>query len=253
MSNDLVPGLDAGVDQGIIPPAEWREIAETHGFLFARCEQAMQSPDSTFAGNVAGARAAGMIGIGCYCVFIPGIDPKAQAESWFRMSGELGTRAGELPIAIDFEEASKTLTPAEELDALVITIEMLEDLEGREPLLYTYPDFWKRIVAIATAAQLAVIARCLLWYASYSSVLPKPPAPWTRVTFWQWSGGTGYKTPAGAPCDADYFLGTSEELAALASFVKNPAPAPVPAGDPPVEPALDIPTSGTDDEPPPAS
>ena len=247
----MLAGLDVGSPQGTITAPEWRTIRLLHLWAMLRLEQGIgPSLDPTFRTNLDGARAAAMVGVGAYCVFIPGQDPVAQAQAWFDACGGLGTHPGELPPAVDFEVASKTLTPAEELAELIMTIRTMLLLWGRpQILLYTYKDFWTRIVAIATPEELAFLAQyCLLWFAWYAPTLPAtPPAPWKEVTFWQKSGGTGYHTPAGAPCDEDFFLGTQAELEALASFVADAGPNPL-AGD---TGALDIPTSGTDDEDPP--
>ena len=102
----------------------------------------------------------------------------------------------------------------------VACIREMTRLWGRPPTLYSYLYFLHAVLAGASADELAAFATCALWFAAYKIAgPPAPPAPWTKVTFWQESGGDEYKTPRGAPCDADFFLGTADELAALAAFV----------------------------------
>lgn len=238
----MIPGLDAGFPQGELTAPQWVTIRRDRSWAFLRCESGTgPNIDGTFRTNLDGARAAAMLGVGAYCVFLPGEDPVKQATAWFTGTGGLGTRLGELPPAIDFEIASKTLTPAEELASLISVIHAMIVVWGRAVVLYTYPDFWKRIVPIATPEELTVLAGCLLWYASYANTPPAPPAPWKVVSFWQSSGGTKYRTPNGAECDADFFLGTEAELVALASFEVDVGPNPLAGAPFP----LDIPGENT--------
>lgn len=236
----MIPGLDVGSPQGTITAAHWAAVAQTHSWAFLRCLQGTgPTVDGTFAGNLLGARAAGLP-VGAYFVFIPGDDPEAQASAWFAASAGLGRHPGELPPAIDFEVASKTLSPEAELAALCATVRAVASRWGCLPLVYSYPDFEKRaILAVATPDERALLAACPLWFAAYASTAPAPPAPWTRVTFWQSSGGDRYHLPSGAPCDADFFVGDADALRALALFNAD-APGPNPLAGIPV-PGLVIP------------
>jgi hypothetical protein len=225
----MIPGLDCGSPQGKISPATWQDIfSKGHTWAFYRCMSGIgPGLDPTFADNLANGRAAGLK-VGAYFVFIPGTDPQddpiTQANAWFSGCGALGTAAGELPPVIDFEIASKQQTPEQEIASLCSCIVTMTQAWGRAPIIYGYPDMWKRYEAAATPEQLAIIATCLLWYAAYQSNPPSPPAPWTVVTFWQKSGGTGYQVQAGDPCDEDYFLGDEAALDALASYVESIGP-----------------------------
>lgn len=243
----MIAGLDVGSPQGAITASEWLAIRADRAWVILRCMQGIgPGVDPTFRANLDGARAAKMKGIGAYFVFLPGVDPVAQATAWFAACGGLGTRAGELPPTVDFEVASKMLTPAEECAALVHCTRTMALLWSREPVIYSYPDFEKRdILAVATPDELALLAACSLWFASYETLPPAPPRPWTKVTFWQSSGGNKYKTPAGLPCDADFFLGDEAELEELASFIAGAGPNPL-AGD---TSTLMIPGGGGPDDP----
>jgi lysozyme len=241
-----IPGADVSSVQGAISPGGWATFkAEGREWAYDKCIGGVTGGDPTWAANAAGCRAAGVV-FGAYCVFVPGDPAEAQAHAWFTASGACGTHPGELPPAIDFEEASKTISEVEEIIALCLVIREMTEFWGRAPVLYTYPDFWRRVVANAAPDELATIAACPLWFASYESTAPLPPHPWTAVTFWQRSGGTnGFRAPNGAPCDDDVFLGSAEELAALASFgggLPNANANPL-AGIP--VPGLDIPGENT--------
>lgn len=228
----MIPGIDDSAMQGRISTDQWVEMfGQGKRWVMHRLAQGTGNVDGTFFENMKNSRAAGLFP-GAYCVYLPGtgeqFDPLAQAHDWFNRSKGLGTNLGELPPAIDFEIASKELTQQQELDALCVVIQTMTSLWGRPPLLYTYPDFWKRIIAVATPEQLSIIATCLLWFACYQDNPPtKIPAPFTTMSFWQSSGGNKFNIPGGQPADEDFFMGSEDELAQLTSFVLDIGPNPL--------------------------
>ncbi len=57
-----VLGIDVSSDQKFISAADWQTIANTGvGFVYIRAGVGNDAPDSHFANNVAGARAAGIV------------------------------------------------------------------------------------------------------------------------------------------------------------------------------------------------
>lgn len=220
-----IPGADVSAIQGALDWPRFKAMGRT--WAYDKCGGGVTGRDARWSANASGCRAAG-IPFGPYFVFVPGDSSEAQVRAWFAASGACGAHIGELPPAIDFEEASESISIADELDALVVVIRLMTELWGRAPVLYTYPDFWHRIFANATAEQRAVIATCTLWFASYGASPPAPPPPWSVVTFWQRCGGTnGFRTPGGIPCDDDVFLGDTAALEALASFSSPIGPNPI--------------------------
>ena len=245
----MVPGVDVGSPQGQINAAQWQRVHQERPWAALRLVEGLGGMDGTYTENLASARAAGET-IGVYCVLEPWHDPVAQAQHWFALCAGLGSRGDGLPPALDFEldhDAARMMTPVQVFAALVACVQEMTRLWGRPPTIYTYPFFWHAMLAGATPAELAIVSECTLWFAAYKTngVPPTPPAPWTKVTYWQESGGDEYKTPAGAPCDADFFLGEPAELAALASFVATPVPIPDPLAGVPV-PGLVIAGEGTE-------
>jgi GH25 family lysozyme M1 (1,4-beta-N-acetylmuramidase) len=237
----LTPGLDAGFPQGTISPADWRRIHDEDGRVWAalRVAEGLGTVDPTFAGNAAASRAAGET-IGPYFVFHPWLDPTAQADMWFEQAAGVGFAPGDLRPAIDVEldhDGARAMTPAQVRAALIPCILRMLERWGVYPAHYSFPFFLHAMLAGATAAELAVLAKCPLWYASYSGMEPDPPAPWTRVTFWQDTGGASFRTPGGAPCDTDYFAGDADALAVYAGRTgaapTEPAPAPPEAAQAP--------------------
>jgi lysozyme len=231
----MIPGLDAGVPQGAISVASWR-IIRTQGrrWTYLRCMEGTAIYDPTFAANTTGAVQAG-IARGAYFVLHPWLDAEQQVAVWFAACSRMGRSVGELPPTVDVEldhTKSTLLTPAQIRTCLVATVQAMARLWGRSPTIYTYPDFWARdILAGASPEELGVLGSCLLWYAAYRTTPPAPPAPWKTITFWQDSGGSAYRTPEGAPCDDDQFLGDEAAFEALASWFA-PLPNPL-AGIPP--------------------
>ncbi len=232
----MIPGVDCGSPQGGINDAQWHRIQRERPWAALRCVEGLGGKDSTYLSNRASAEAAGEL-VCAYFVLEPWSDPVAQARTWFVACSGLGSKSGGLPPALDFEldhDSARAMTPAQVFTVLVACVREMTRLWCRPPTLYTYPFFWHAMLAGASPEELVVVATTNLWLAAYKTGgnPPAPLSPWTRVTFWQESGGDEYKTPAGAPCDADFFLGSASELSALASFslpVEDPlAGVPVP-------------------------
>lgn len=223
----MIPGVDVGSPQGVISPVAWKLIHGERPWSVHRCMQSVDQGDRTYGANLANARAAGQV-VGAYFVLFPWVDPIAQARAWFAACGGLGSKGDGLAPSLDFEldhDGARAMTPVQVFAALIACVQEMTRLWGRAPTLYTYPFFWHAMLAGASSAELAIVASCALWFAAYKTAgPPTPPTPWAKVTFWQESGGDEYKTPAGAPCDADFFLGDVTELQALASFVATPSP-----------------------------
>ena len=88
----------------------------------------------------------------------------------------------------------------------------------RACVFYTYRNF----ITEAPALDWSLLAGLPLWLAWYpadpatalTSAPPVPPAPWTQVTIWQYSGGAPMPGTS-APVDLDLFYGDASALAAL--------------------------------------
>lgn len=186
--------------------------------------------DPYFDRNVAGARAAG-IAVGPYhfgyCLppqaGNPLRDPEAQAKYAYDVAAGVG-QIGDLPPAFDFEwpapqDWGKWGCDPTQLRAWALTfLNASQTLWGRTPVVYSYPDFWKRSGADSEPA----FARFRLWAASYPhpdrwpTDGEKPAAfpPFADWTFWQFTGG-GMRLPNGVPVDYDCFNGDEVAFQAL--------------------------------------
>jgi lysozyme len=219
--------IDVSLDQGLI---DWSKVA-TDGIrgAYLKCSEGMTYHDARFAQNVAAARAAGLV-IGCYNVvwFLPGNDPRKQAEAHFATSAGLGQNAGELPPVMDLEEPAPAdwvqsgVTGASIRNAALEYLDRALEVWGCLPVVYSYPDFWNRIAGQA-CGEFATYSRWATDYSNQSGwpsdgAKPAPLAPWGDVwSLWQFSGGGAYMLANGAKCDTSIFNGDEAALQAFCS------------------------------------
>lgn len=227
----MLRGVDVSSVQGNVP---WDKVAaEGCSFAILKCGEGNKPyADPTFARNLAGARAAGLL-VGAYSFLYPlptkpgepVREPAAQAKHHFDLCGGLGSRDGELGPFADAEWPAPQdfghwgCSPAQIRAWLLAYLTEAERLWGRAPTVYTYPIWWQTIGGASEPA----FARYPLWMASYphpnrwpvDGELPSVQAPWQAARFWQTSGGT--MRVAGMVVDTDVFLGSIDDLHALAS------------------------------------
>jgi lysozyme len=217
---DLIKGVDVSAYQGVLG---WKALADSGiKFAYVKCCEGMGAVDPRYAANVAGARAAG-IAVGAYFFVHPNGDPIAQAQHHFEISQGLGTLAGDLPPACDLETpvpqdwVKQGATAASLRGWALAYLAATTTRFGVEPLLYSFPSF----LAAMEPSTAPEFAKYRLWLAYYPRPYSWPattdvapvPAPWTKVTVWQFSGGT-MKAPGGPPIDYDV-IQNDEDLAAL--------------------------------------
>ena len=207
-----VKGVDVADYQGTI---NWSEAAASGlSFGIARVSDGTANPDTTFAANWAGMKAAGMIR-GSYQFFRASADPTAQANMVIAAIGTLG--AGDLAPVADVEvmdgESGDTLVAN-----LAIWLAAIQTATGRTPIIYTDPGFWD---ALPDTSQ---FADNILWVANWGVSCPTMPPPWSSWSFWQYSD-TGTAAGITGDNDLDTFNGSLADLQALASGAA-PAPAP---------------------------
>ncbi len=211
----MIRGLDASSVQGLLP-IQSLDAAGVR-FLIHKCQQGNDGKDPYFERNVLSARNAGWrVGAYHFLYPLPHLDPKAQAEGFFRAS-ELGTLDGDLPPALDLEWpdpdkgfANWGCTPAQVADWGAACAERVTELFGRKPLVYTYPYFMSKL----RAGDVAWLEAYPLWIASYAAK-PLIPAPWTDWAVWQYDGNGGERMPNGVDADFNRFNGDEAALAAF--------------------------------------
>ena len=197
-----VLGIDVSHYQGDI---DWHAVAASGvKFAYIKATEGVSYVDPSFAQNVAGAQAAGML-VGAYHFLTAGniVD---QADRFNNVAGQL-----DLPMALDVEEL------VDARDVLGWFNYALLDANAKQ-ILYCDPARAQSLTAQLLTAQLLTAARPQLadyplWIAEYGVNVPRT-APWTRWAFWQHTEG-GHIPGIRTPVDLDHFNG---DLAALRAF-----------------------------------
>jgi len=240
-------GVDVSAMQGAV---DWSSLAHA-GIEFAilRCSIGNErSRDAVYAANVRGARASQLHVGGYHFAFpLPHLKPRDQARTAyekFEVDGDaLGTMVGDLPPALDIEwppPEKKGQAPGAEwarwgCSAAQIrdwSLEWLDEAEalwGCKPLVYTYPYFWRRVLADGAAGAFGAYP---LWIASYTTPgrVPAPTDtptvldPWGKDGWrvWQHDGDGGLKLPNGVDSDYNVFNGDTMQLAAFCGESREP-------------------------------
>lgn len=191
------------------PTIDWGQVAVNYAGAIVKCCGGTWYRNPHYQEQLAGARGAGMV-VGHYHFAHEGENPgpgaEAEAEYFLRNAD---VRPGEL-VALDIED---TGVPGDLSDWALTWLTMVEGVLGMRPLIYSFPNYIQ-VHNLGTAA----LARYPLWYASYRTPYamqpwPATPGRWTRITMWQWSGGT---TVPGIPNDTDDNLFDGDRAALLA-------------------------------------
>ena len=218
----MIRGLDVSSYQGAVP---WDLVSSELLCRFAIvkiAEGTLSTPDPWAARNLSGAKQAGLK-VGGYFFFHPERNIDLQATTHAKLALDLGLgEEGSLPCFVDFESPEPQMWPAMRLTAAglrasgIAYCQALENLLGRTPGLYTYPNFWQELDGAAEPR----FSRYPLWMASYPSgdwpdqgQAPLIPRPWTSWSFWQWTAQG--KLPNGVADDFDVFAGDEAALEAM--------------------------------------
>lgn len=193
--------LDVSAAQGTI---DWARVAAAEVApgvnrrwrgVIAKLAEAETHKDPTRLANINGARAAGL-GFGGYLFLHPMGDMERQVQNAYEA---LGDTMPSYALAIDLEAADPSLTAQQIIDqARRARDAALYRWFGRLPILYGYPDFTARRMQPALSLALD-LAELTYWGAFYGAGLPwypklrdvpRPPAPFKRMSLWQYSGNT---------------------------------------------------------------
>ena len=216
-----------------------KAVAQGVKFVFIKVSE-RGSIDRDFEYNWAAAKEAGLLR-GGYHFLRWDISGLMQARIFYDIMKE---DPGELPPVADFE-APKLIRPGK--DPLYPSNALLEQFllevetrEGRIPILYTSPGYWKTCGKNKHTGKIdQKWERYPLWEAHYTKAQqPMAMEPWGKNwTFWQYTA-TGDGIAHGAESkglDINWFNGTLPELHA---FAGNPALGPAPAPGPTPDPTL---------------
>src|SRR3954464_4864737 len=201
-TGSVVEGIDVSHFTGVI---DWRQVqASGKSFAFIAASTGLiEDPD--FDSNYASAKAAGMIR-GAYHVFLPNVDPAAQANLFLTKVGPLGP--GDLPPTLDVE-VSGGLTALAVRDAIGTWVAIVEQTTGRKPIIYTGASFWQTIGTPNFSTE-------ILWVANLGGACPNIPSTWLVWTFWQYTNA--FVPGIAGPVNLDRFNGSFEDLGILANI-----------------------------------
>jgi len=202
---DVVKGIDVSHRQNDV---DWARVAAAGvQFCYIKATEGEGLKDVRFRENWEGAKAAGLVR-GAYHFFRSGKDADAQVESFLHVVSSLSL--GDLPPVLDVE-AGAANDPNLILDGIQTWVEAVENVLGRQPILYTYPSFWTQILRGS-----ARFSGYLLWVAHYTfKPAPTLPRGFDDYVFWQFSE-QGQVDGITDNVDLDRFHGSLEDLNAMA-------------------------------------
>ncbi len=199
-SGTTLKGVDVSSYQGSINWSSARADGITFGF--AKATEGETIADSTFAGNWAGMKAAGVVR-GAYHFFHPNESATAQADFVLSKVGTL--EAGDLPIVLDFEVLDGVSEATAVADAVTF-LQTVTHATGKTAILYMSSGF--------LGGSYASLAPYTLWVANYGVSCPGLPSEWSRWSFWQ-NSDSGSVSGISGGTDVDEFNGTLTALTAL--------------------------------------
>lgn len=177
-------------------------------FVIIKATQGATYQNPYFPQDVADARAAGLT-VGAYHWVSPTTAAGKQIGN-FLATTRVIIRPGDLPAALDFEQAGAT-------HALLDAVRAGLRGAGLMTMTYTYPDFW----AHNGSSTCAACASDPLWWASYAHTMAPAPKPWAKPAIWQYAGTSVPIPGVGAKEDAN------QALVPLAQLTGAPTPPPV--------------------------
>lgn len=177
-------GIDISVYQG--HPDFKRVAAAGIEFVIHKVSEGNTLTDTVFERNIKAAADAGLA-CGIYHFDQPDLgagDPEKEAARLVTTQRKFSPWLHLRP----WQDLEKTngLTPAQLSDWAMRFVKVVEDELGVAPTLYSGRDFLTHRLAA-----LAGLEHCPLVIAQYPLVpktMPEPPAPWTSVAAWQWTG-----------------------------------------------------------------
>lgn len=214
-----VEGVDVSHYQGNVIP--WSQVA-TSGvqFAFIKASEGVGLVDASFARNWSATRDAGVLR-GAYHFLRASADGTEQARHFL----DVVKARGDLPPVVDVE--TQDGQGARVFERVRAWLECVGSALGVHPLVYTSPGFWNAL----PGDMCGIASLGDLWVAHWETPKPGTTEGWSAPSFWQYSA-KGRVPGINGAMDMDRFMGTSEELHALAS--RNDAP---PPSSPPPLPA----------------
>ena len=206
-----ITGVDVSVYQGNV---NWSQIKGSgRQFAFVRISDGLNSPDTKFAQNWPGMKAAGMVR-GAYQFFRPSQDAGLQAQMVLdKLAAAGGLMPGDLPPVLDLESADSLASSVVVAQAKV-WLTKIEAAIKVKPIVYTAA-FMSSVIGTNFGGY-------TLWVANYGTTCPTMPSGWTDWHFWQ-NADNGNVPGISGGVDTDFFNGT---LAGLQALTIKPATPP---------------------------
>lgn len=160
---------------------DWFAVRNSgHQFAMVKATEGLDYVNPFFIQDCLQMRLAGMAR-GAYHYARPELSPELQAAYYATMV--LGINGpDDLPPVLDLEH-SGGLPPGALIDWTHRYLTTVRALTGRQPIIYTYPNFWK--TAMANTNQFTGYP---LWIADYrGNPAPEVPGGWPTWTFWQYT------------------------------------------------------------------
>ena len=149
---------------------------------------------------------------GAYHYADPSLPPEPQAA--FYATVVLGINGpGDMPPVLDLED-SKGLPPHQLIDWTHRYLNTVRALTGRQPIIYTYPNFWR--TAMADTRE---FTQYPLWIADYNGRDAPGPLPggWAHWSFWQYTS-SGRLPGITGNVDLNVYSGAQGDFAAYANM-----------------------------------
>ncbi|GHF83084.1 glycosyl hydrolase [Kitasatospora xanthocidica] len=192
---------------------DWPAIARGgQSFVYLKATDGLTFDDGWFTRDLAGARSVNLIH-GAYHFFRPDSDGTAQADHFLdvtRRAGHTGTKAGELPPALDLEQCTRDGHRLQ-LAQVKAFLKRVEQATGTAPIVYT-----RRDIVDDCLGGTKELSGHHTWLARYGTTEPRPLPGATGWDFWQYSEQATVPGTAGHPMDADVFHGDRAALRRLA-------------------------------------
>lgn len=211
---DVSRWQSAGPDGACATPGiDWSKVRTTsRGFVVIRATRTSggrTEADACYARNYAGAAGRGIYR-GAYHYAIPSSargSAARDARTFVSVTGRL-QNAGDLPPVLDLE-TSGGLNPTQLASWTRTWLTTVRALTGRQPMIYTYPSFWRSAMADSHAFHAYP-----LWIAHWART-PSVPGGWPTYAIHQYSA-SGRVSGISGDVDLDVFNGSAAQLHAFA-------------------------------------
>ncbi|HEU5045789.1 MAG TPA: GH25 family lysozyme [Nocardioidaceae bacterium] len=185
-------------------------------FAFIKATEGRTYTNPYFAGDWA---ACANLGIyrGAYHFALPSKGTAAAQARYFVKVAGLQRGSGVLPPVLDLEKTGGLGVRA--LRTWTATwLQTVQDLTGRDPMIYVSPYFWKTYLGNSKA-----FTEYPLWIAEYGVRAPEVPGGWSTWSFWQ-STSSGRINGIAGHVDVDRWNGDAAHLALMANVTDGSTP-----------------------------